>query len=92
MSFPSSPASGWTKSCMGTRPPLAKALIPALIATGLAGFPLAPTLSGSHPQLLATCHTLSGRWQHFNGKATDLQAVANGFKVSWELCHISKRG
>lgn len=31
--------------------------------------------SGSRPQLLVTCHTLSGRWQHFNGKATDPQAV-----------------
>lgn len=37
-------------------------------------------LSGSQPQLLATCHTLSGRWQLFSGKATDAQAVANSLK------------
>lgn len=37
--------------------------------------------SGSLPQLLVTCHTLFGRWQHFNSNAIDPQAVANGFKV-----------
>lgn len=48
-------------------------------------------LSGSRPQLLAPCHTISGRWQHFNGKATDAEALANSFKVCWELCHISQK-